>query len=133
MFEGFTLERIDVGDAELRVRHGGSGPAVLLLHGHPRTHVTWHQVAPRLAEQFTVVCPELAFWTSMLDPLSEATLPVAPMGALAGVVAAPAAEATAPAASSAVAPVPARRMKRRRLLLRLVSDCIVLIPLSLPW
>jgi hypothetical protein len=83
--------------------------------------------------QFTVVCPELAFWTSMLDPLSEATLPEAPMGALAGVVAAPAAEATAPAASSAVAPVPARRMKRRRLLLRLVSDCIVLIPLSLPW
>jgi len=59
MFEGFTLERIDVGDAELRVRHGGSGPAVLLLHGHPRTHVTWHKVAPRLAEQFTVVCPDL--------------------------------------------------------------------------
>ena len=50
MFEGFTLERIDVGDAELRVRHGGSGPAVLLLHGHPRTHVTWHKVAPLLAE-----------------------------------------------------------------------------------
>ena len=47
MFEGFTLERIDVGDAELRVRHGGSGPAILLLHGHPRTHVTWHKVAPR--------------------------------------------------------------------------------------
>src|SRR6202035_4341100 len=59
MFEGFTLERIDVGDAELRVRHGGSGPAVLLLHGHPRTHVTWHKVAPLLAEQFTVVCPDL--------------------------------------------------------------------------
>ena len=30
MFEGFTLERIDVGDAVLRVRHGGSGPPVLL-------------------------------------------------------------------------------------------------------
>jgi haloacetate dehalogenase len=59
MFEGFTLERIDVGDAELRVRHGGSGPAVLLLHGHPRTHVTWHKVAPVLAERFTVVCPDL--------------------------------------------------------------------------
>jgi hypothetical protein len=37
VFEGFTLERIDVRDAELRVRHGGSGPPVLLLHGHPRT------------------------------------------------------------------------------------------------
>jgi pimeloyl-ACP methyl ester carboxylesterase len=59
MFEGFTLERVDVGDAELRVRYGGSGPPVLLLHGHPRTHVTWHEVAPVLAEQFTVVCPDL--------------------------------------------------------------------------
>src|SRR5271154_7191550 len=67
----------------------------------------------------------------MLDPRRGAPRPVAPVGALAGVVAAPAADATAVAASSAVAPVPARRMKRRRLLLRLVSDCIVLIPLSL--
>ena len=40
MFEGFALERINVGDAELRVRYGGAGPPVLLLHGHPRTHVT---------------------------------------------------------------------------------------------
>jgi haloacetate dehalogenase len=59
MFEGFTLERVDVGDAELRVRHGGSGPPVLLLHGHPRTHATWHKVAPLLAGRFTVVCPDL--------------------------------------------------------------------------
>ena len=49
MFEGFALERIDVGEAVLRVRHGGSGPPLLLLHGHPRTHVTWHRVAPLLA------------------------------------------------------------------------------------
>jgi haloacetate dehalogenase len=59
MFEGFTLERVDVGDAVLRVRYGGSGPPVLLLHGHPRTHATWNQVAPRLAERFTVICPDL--------------------------------------------------------------------------
>ncbi len=45
MFEDFKLERIDTGQAVLRGRHGGSGPAVLLLHGHPRTHVTWHRVA----------------------------------------------------------------------------------------
>src|SRR5947208_2623416 len=37
MFDGFALERIDVGEAELRVRHGGAGPPILLLHGHPRT------------------------------------------------------------------------------------------------
>src|SRR5690349_20705377 len=59
MFEVFTLDRVNVGEAELRVRYGGSGPALLLLHGHPRTHATWHKVAPLLAEQFTVVCPDL--------------------------------------------------------------------------
>ena len=59
MFEGFALERIDVGEVELRVRHGGTGPPVLLLHGHPRTHVTWHRVAALLARDFTVVCPDL--------------------------------------------------------------------------
>ena len=59
MFDGFELERVDVGEAVLRVRHGGSGPPVLLLHGHPRTHTTWHRVAPALAEAYTVVCPDL--------------------------------------------------------------------------
>jgi haloacetate dehalogenase len=59
MFDGFELERIDVGEAVLRVRHGGSGSPVLLLHGHPRTHVTWHRVAPLLAGRHTVVCPDL--------------------------------------------------------------------------
>jgi haloacetate dehalogenase len=59
MFDGFTLDRIDVGEAVLRVRHGSSGPPVLLLHGHPRTHTTWHRVAPLLARDHTVVCPDL--------------------------------------------------------------------------
>jgi haloacetate dehalogenase len=59
MFEGFRLERVEVGEATLRVRHGGTGPPVLLLHGHPRTHATWHRVAPLLAAERTVVCPDL--------------------------------------------------------------------------
>ncbi len=59
MFEGFTLEMIELPEATLRVRHGGSGPPVLLLHGHPRTHATWHKVAPLLAGRHTVVCPDL--------------------------------------------------------------------------
>lgn len=58
-FVGFELAQIDVGEAVLRVRHGGAGPAVLLLHGHPRTHATWHKVAPTLARDFTVVAPDL--------------------------------------------------------------------------
>ena len=59
MFDGFALERVDVGEANLRVRHGGSGPPLLLLHGHPRTHATWHRVTPLLAGDHTVVCPDL--------------------------------------------------------------------------
>jgi haloacetate dehalogenase len=37
----------------------GSGPPLLLLHGHPQTHAIWHRVAPRLAEHFTVVACDL--------------------------------------------------------------------------
>jgi haloacetate dehalogenase len=60
MFEGFADERLDVGEVVLRVRHAGSGPPVLLVHGHPRTGATWHAVAARLvARGFTVVCPDM--------------------------------------------------------------------------
>jgi haloacetate dehalogenase len=59
MFENFRLEMIEVPETTLRVRHGGSGPPILLLHGHPRTHTTWYKVAPILAEHFTVLCPDL--------------------------------------------------------------------------
>lgn len=59
MFEGFKLDFIELSDATLRVRHGGTGEPLLLLHGHPRTHTTWHRVAPLLATEFHVVCPDL--------------------------------------------------------------------------
>jgi haloacetate dehalogenase len=60
MFEGFTTDQVDVGEASIFVRHGGDGPPVVLLHGHPRTSATWHRVAPRLVQRgFTVICPDL--------------------------------------------------------------------------
>jgi haloacetate dehalogenase len=59
MFDGFTLETVSLDEVDLRVRHGGSGPPILLLHGHPRTHTTWHRVAPLLADRFSVVCADL--------------------------------------------------------------------------
>jgi haloacetate dehalogenase len=60
MFEGFADEQVDVGEVGLRVRHGGEGPPVLLVHGHPRTGATWHRVAPLLVEAgFSVVCPDM--------------------------------------------------------------------------
>jgi haloacetate dehalogenase len=72
MFEDFALDRIDVGEAVLRVRHGGSGPPVLLLHGHPRTHTTWHRVAPLLAHDHTVVCPDLRGYGESSKPPTAA-------------------------------------------------------------
>lgn len=72
MFDGFTLERIDVGEATLRVRHGGSGPPLLLLHGHPRTHTTWHRVAPLLAGMYTLVCPDLRGYGQSSKPPTTA-------------------------------------------------------------
>lgn len=59
MFEGFTLKMIEVSGATLRVRYGGRGKPLLLLHGHPRTHATWHRVAATLAPDYFVVCPDL--------------------------------------------------------------------------
>jgi haloacetate dehalogenase len=59
MFEGFELSTIDTGETTIRVRRGGSGPPLLLLHGNPETHVMWHLVAPRLAQDFTVVATDL--------------------------------------------------------------------------
>jgi haloacetate dehalogenase len=59
MFEGFTQRRVAVDETTINVVVGGSGPPILLLHGYPQTHAMWHQVAPRLAEDFTVVCTDL--------------------------------------------------------------------------
>ncbi|MDR6972098.1 alpha/beta hydrolase [Leifsonia shinshuensis] len=60
MFDGFETADVDVGAVRLRVRQGGEGRPIVLLHGHPRTGATWHRVAPLLVERgFRVVVPDL--------------------------------------------------------------------------
>jgi haloacetate dehalogenase len=59
MFDGFTQTQIDTSGARINLRYGGSGPPLLLLHGNPLTHVMWHKIAPRLAQDFTVVAADL--------------------------------------------------------------------------
>lgn len=58
--QGFELNDFEYAD-NIRIRYAsaGSGPPLLLLHGHPQTHVTWRKIAPALAETFTVIAPDL--------------------------------------------------------------------------
>jgi haloacetate dehalogenase len=58
-FPGFQQRRVETSGATINLVTGGSGPPLLLLHGYPQTHVMWRKVAPRLAQDFTVVVPDL--------------------------------------------------------------------------
>lgn len=71
LFAGFDVVDVPGPRGEIRARVGGSGPALLLLHGYPETHVMWHGVAPRLAEHFTVVVADLpGYGASFRPPVS---------------------------------------------------------------
>ena len=59
MFEGFERRQIEAGGTTINLVKGGDGPPLLLLHGYPQTHTIWHKIAPRLAEEFTVVAADL--------------------------------------------------------------------------
>jgi haloacetate dehalogenase len=71
VFDGFDLEFVDVGEAVIRARRGGSGPPVLLLHGHPQTHAMWNRVAPLLARDFTVVAADLRGYGESSKPQTD--------------------------------------------------------------
>ena len=68
---GFTLTEIETSGAQIRLRHGGNGPPLLLLHGNPLTHVSWHAVAPRLAERFHVIAADLRGYGDSSAPPEE--------------------------------------------------------------
>ncbi len=72
LFPGFSRYRIPTADTEIHLVLGGSGPPLLLLHGYPQTHVMWHRVAPALARDFTVICPDLRGYGDSGKPPSDA-------------------------------------------------------------
>src|SRR5215468_465029 len=57
--EGFTRTEINTSGARIVTVHGGKGPPLLLMHGNPFSHLSWHKIAPRLAQEFTVVATDL--------------------------------------------------------------------------
>jgi haloacetate dehalogenase len=59
MFENFTRTEIKTSGARIVTVYGGNGPPLLLMHGNPFSHLSWHKFAPRLAEQFTAVATDL--------------------------------------------------------------------------
>lgn len=59
LMPGFRVGKVETTGAVINVAVGGSGPPLLLIHGNPLTHVSWHRVAPLLAERFTVIAPDL--------------------------------------------------------------------------
>jgi len=59
MFTNYEKRLVETNGVHIACRIGGKGPALLLLHGHPQTHVIWHRVADTLAEHFTVVAADL--------------------------------------------------------------------------
>src|SRR5580700_10748352 len=59
LLPGFQARRIRTSGAEINVLTKGNGRPLLLLHGHPETHLTWHKIAPALAEEYTAVLPDL--------------------------------------------------------------------------
>ena len=71
LFGGFETQRIQTPGAEIALVRGGSGPPVLLLHGYPQTHTIWHLVAPKLAEDFTVVATDLRGYGDSSKPFGK--------------------------------------------------------------
>jgi haloacetate dehalogenase len=67
-FDGFELKHVATPAGAVRLRHGGSGPPLLMLHGNPQTHAMWHLVAPELARRFHVICPDLRGYGGSFKP-----------------------------------------------------------------
>jgi haloacetate dehalogenase len=56
---GFKHEKVPTSGATINVVRGGDGPPLLLIHGAPQSHVSWHKVAPDFAKDHTIVMPDL--------------------------------------------------------------------------
>jgi haloacetate dehalogenase len=80
MFENFTLQRVAVNGITInaRVSDERNKPPLLLLHGHPQTHVIWHKIEPVLSQHFSIVAADLRGYGDSDKPPSDASVNHAP-------------------------------------------------------
>lgn len=72
LIDGFRRQRLPGHEIEIDALVGGAGEPLLLLHGYPQTRMIWKAIAPRLAEQFTVVIPDLRGYGRSDKPVGDA-------------------------------------------------------------
>lgn len=68
LLPGFRWYDVEVDGIRIRTAVGGTGAPLLLLHGHPQMHLTWHKIAPILAKRFTVVATDLRGYGDSAKP-----------------------------------------------------------------
>ena len=69
-----TPSELSLHGHRISYRSGGSGPALLLLHGITNSSETWEHVAPRLTERFTVIAPDLLGHGNSATPRGDYSL-----------------------------------------------------------
>jgi haloacetate dehalogenase len=73
MFVKYQTRKYSINGVKINCQIGGKGPALLLLHGHPQTHVMWHKIADELTCHFTVVASDLRGYGDSDKPSSSPT------------------------------------------------------------
>ncbi|MGV3494970.1 MAG: alpha/beta fold hydrolase [Ramlibacter sp.] len=73
-FDGFERSEHALPQGTIHARTGGraDGPALLLLHGFPQSHVMWHRVARALQDRFFLVLPDLRGYGDSMKPRGDA-------------------------------------------------------------
>ena len=72
LIDGFERRRLPGDGVTIDALVGGTGPPLLLLHGYPQTRVMWRAIAPALAQQYTVVVPDLRGYGRSDKPAGDA-------------------------------------------------------------
>jgi len=64
-------EKIEVNGVTINYTKAGQGFPLLLLHGYPENHHMWHKIAPQLAQEWTVITPDLRGYGDSSKPLAK--------------------------------------------------------------